>query len=91
MKNRNVNNILHSLGKFFGLVAACPFGQGKDVKIMRKITFRRLCGLAAAGSFVMLLGTAGCIDNMTLDGAEALHRLLSQGAAFIACARCAMG
>lgn len=39
----------------------------------------------------MLLGTAGCIDNMTLDGAEALHRLLSQGAAFIACARCAMG
>ena len=58
---------------------------------MRKTTFRRLCGLAAAGSFVMLLGTAGCIDNMTLDGAEALHRLLSQGAAFVACARCAMG
>ena len=23
----------------------------------------------------MLLGTAGCMDNMTLDGAEALHRL----------------
>lgn len=55
---------------------------------MRKTTFRRLCGLAAAGSFVMLFGTAGCMDNMTLDGAEALHRLLSQGAAYAACAVC---
>lgn len=67
------------------------FDAGKDVKIMRKTTFRRLCGVAAAGAFVLLLGTAGSMDNMTLDGAQALHRLLSQGAAFVACARCAMG
>ena len=58
---------------------------------MRKITFCRLCGVAAAVLFVLMLGTAGSMDNMTLDGASALHRLLTQGAAFVACARCAMG
>lgn len=64
---------------------------GKDVKIMRKTTFRRLCGVAAAVLFVLMLGTAGSMDNMTITGASALHRLLTQGAAFVACARCAMG